>query len=160
MATDTPKPMTPTAAVARHIEWLEYALAAARDEEVRRQGRLDKASTKNREKRVIRLAEVKAEVVELAALVIGLKGIQAKTAAPARKRSTTTAAKGKTAAAKTAAAKIAAPAAKPRTTTTRKTTARKTTRDGSKPSATRRPRRTTAAAPAAAATTAPAGPTV
>jgi hypothetical protein len=155
MATDTPKPMTPTAAVARHIEWLEYALAAARDEEVRRQGRLDKASTKNREKRVIRLAEVRAEVVELAALVTGLKGIQAKTAAPARKRATTTSAKGKT-----AAAKIEAPAAKPRTTTARKTTARKTTRAASKPSATRRPRRTTAASPATAATTAPAGPTV
>jgi DNA-binding protein HU-beta len=155
MATDTPKPMTPTAAVARHIEWLEYALAAARDEEVRRQGRLDKASTKNREKRVIRLAEVRAEVVELAALVTGLKGIQAKTAAPARKRSTTTSAKGKT-----AAAKIAAPAAKPRTTTARKTTARKTTRAASKPSTTRRARRTTAASPATAATTAPAGPTV
>jgi DNA-binding protein HU-beta len=156
MATDTPKPMTPTAAVARHIEWLEYALAAARDEEVRRQGRLDKASTKNREKRVVRLAEVKAEVVELAALVTGLKGIQAKTAAPARKPATTPA-KRKTAA---AAAKTTATAAKPRTTTARKTTARKTTRAASKPSATRRPRRTTAAAPATAAITAPAGPTV
>jgi len=171
MATDSPKPMTPTAAVARHLEWLEYALAAARDEQVRRQGRLDKATPKNRDKRVIRLAEVSAEVVELAALVTGLKGLQTKSAAPARKpratsRATAKAPAAKAAAAKAPAARTVAAASKPRSTTASKprtTTARRTTRARSKPSTTRtrKPRATTATSPATApGTTAPTGPTV
>jgi hypothetical protein len=176
MATDTPKPMTPTAAVARHLEWLEYALAAARDEETRRQGRLDKATPKNREKRIIRLAEVSAEVVELGALVTGLKGLQTKSA-PARKPRATARAKPKAAAAKAPAVRAAAataPTAKPRTaaapkarTTSaakpRATSARKTTRTRSKPSTgrTRKPRAATATTPASVlGTTAPTGPTV
>ena len=40
MAKDDPAAMTPVAAVARHLEWLEFALAAARDEETRRRERL------------------------------------------------------------------------------------------------------------------------
>ena len=120
MATDSPKPMTPTAAVARHLEWLEYALAAARDEQVRRQGRLDKATPKNRDKRGIRLAEVTAEVVELSALVTGLKGLQGKSAAPTRKPRATSGARRKTAAGKAPAASTVAAIAKPRTTTTAK----------------------------------------
>jgi hypothetical protein len=85
MATDSPKPMSPTTAVVRHLEWLEFALVAARDEELRRRGRLDRATDKNREKRIVRLAEVTAEVLELAALVKGIKDLQAGTAGPARK---------------------------------------------------------------------------
>jgi hypothetical protein len=190
MATDSPKPMTPTAAVARHLEWLEYALAAARDEQVRRQGRLDKSTAKNRDKRGIRLAEVTAEVVELSALVTGLKGLQGKSAAPARKPRATSAARRKNAAAKAPAASTAAAVAKPRTTTAAKpraasapkprttaasnagtpaaskprtTTARKTTRTRAKPSTTRtrKPRAATATPPASApGATAPTGPTV
>ena len=71
--TDDPAAMTPAAAVARHVEWLEFALAAARDEETRRRERLGRATDKNREKRTVRLAEVTAEVRELAALVQGLE---------------------------------------------------------------------------------------
>lgn len=77
MATPDAVPMTPAAALARHLEWLEYALVAARDEEGRRRGRLERATQKNRDKRTVRLAEVSAEVVELAALVEGIKSLQA-----------------------------------------------------------------------------------
>jgi hypothetical protein len=69
--------MTPAAALARHLEWLEFALAAAKDEEARRQGRLDRATDKNRDKRTTKLAEVSAEVRELASLVRGIKDLQA-----------------------------------------------------------------------------------
>ena len=75
-----PASTTPAAALARHLEWLEFALAAARDEESRRQGRLERASDKNRDKRTVRLAEVSAEVRELAALVQGIKELQARAA--------------------------------------------------------------------------------
>ena len=87
-ATPVPEP-TPEAALARHLEWLEYALAAARDEEARRTGRLERATPKNREKRTIRLAEVSAEVGELDALVRGIKALQAKAAAGAGKKPAT-----------------------------------------------------------------------
>jgi len=158
MATDSPKPMSPTAAVARHLEWLEFALAAARDEEARRRGRLEKATSKNRDKRAVRLAEVTAEVVELSALVTGIKNL--------RGPSTTT----RKSAAKprgSAASKLSTSAAsKPRAasaTKPRATTARKTTRAASKPSTTRtrKPRAAAGTAPATAApATAPTGPTV
>jgi hypothetical protein len=82
MATRESTPMTPAAALARHLEWLEYALTAAREEQDRRRGRLDKSTPKNRDKRTIRLAEVSAEVDELAALVQGIKDIQAAAAKP------------------------------------------------------------------------------
>ncbi|HEX5825592.1 MAG TPA: hypothetical protein VFY18_14125 [Candidatus Limnocylindrales bacterium] len=83
-------PMTPTVAVSRHLEWLDYALAAARAEESWRRGRLDKATKKNRSKREARLAEVVAEIDELAALVVGLRKLQKPATArtPARRRST------------------------------------------------------------------------
>jgi hypothetical protein len=68
--------MTPTVAVSRHLEWLDYALAAARAEESWRRGRLEKATKKNRAKRETRLVEVVAEIDELAALVVGLRGLQ------------------------------------------------------------------------------------
>ena len=84
MATPDTRPMTPAAALARHLEWLEYALTAAREEEDRRRGRLDKSTSKNRDKRAVRLAEVRAEVDELSALVQGIKDLQA-AAAPATK---------------------------------------------------------------------------
>ena len=100
MATDDPAALTPAAAVTRHIEWLEFALAAARDEETRRRERLAKASAKNRDKRTIRLAEVTAEVRELEALVQGLKSLQARPAAglrrSTRRRSTSAKAKATT----------------------------------------------------------------
>jgi hypothetical protein len=94
MAKDGTAAMTPVAAVARHLEWLEFALAAARDEETRRRERLGKATDKNREKRTVRLAEVTAEVRELAALVQGLRALRAP--APARRRTTRTATKSTT----------------------------------------------------------------
>lgn len=75
-----PVSITPTAALARHLEWLEFALAAARDEESRRQGRLGRATDKNRDKRAVKLAEVSAEVRELAALVQGIRELQARAA--------------------------------------------------------------------------------
>ena len=84
MANPDARPMTPAAALARHLEWLEYALTAAREEEDRRRGRLDRATSKNRDKRAVRLAEVRAEVDELSALVQGIKDLQA-AAAPATK---------------------------------------------------------------------------
>jgi hypothetical protein len=82
MATPDPASMTPAAALSRHLEWLEYALAAARDEEDRRRARLERATNKNRDKRTTRLAEVSAEVVELAALVEGIKSLQAAAVRP------------------------------------------------------------------------------
>jgi septal ring factor EnvC (AmiA/AmiB activator) len=84
MAKDDPGAVTPAAAVARHLEWLEFALEAARDEEIRRRGRLDKASDKNRSKRTVRLGEVSAEIRELAALVAGLRDLQARAEAAAK----------------------------------------------------------------------------
>jgi hypothetical protein len=131
MAADNPKPMTPPAAVARHLEWLEFALAAARDEEARRQGRLERATNKNREKRTIRLAEVSAEVRELAALVTGLKGLQAKSP-----RGGTTRAAATSKAAATAKPKAAAAAKSPAASTT-KAKAPTTRRGATKPTGTR-----------------------
>ena len=83
------RPMTPAVAVSRHVEWLDYALAAARAEETWRRGRLEKATRKNRSKRESRLAEVLGEIEELAALLIGLRGLQKGKAPrkPARGRS-------------------------------------------------------------------------
>jgi hypothetical protein len=128
MAKDDPAAMTPVAAVVRHVEWLEFALAAARDEEARRRERLGRANDKNREKRTIRLAEVTAEVRELGALVQGLKNLQAgpaaasrstgtrrRSKAPARKSTTRSkAAASARPAAAAAAAPMATASAKPR----------------------------------------------
>ena len=96
--------MTPTIAVSRHLEWLDYALAAARAEESWRRGRLENATKKNRTKRETRLAEVVAEIDELAALVIGLRTLgnspvprssARRRSAGARKSQTGTAARGR-----------------------------------------------------------------
>jgi hypothetical protein len=187
MPTDSPKSMSPTAAVVRHLEWLEFALAAARDEEVRRQGRLDRATDKNRDKRSVRLAEVTAEVVELTALVRGIKDLRAGVVAPARMpraitrssagtarkaRGTTTRATSGTVAASTAAPKAgpatkARPAAKarPASKAPKPPTPKKRPASGSKPAGTRARRSRASAKPSvagapAATTTAPTGPTV
>jgi hypothetical protein len=163
MATDSPKPMSPTAAVARHLEWLEFALAAARDEEARRKGRLDKATSKNRDKRTVRLAEVSAEVVELSALVTGLKTLRGPGAAPSSKRRATTRSStgsrraagqkrgtaSSVAAAASAGAATAAPkatAAAPKAATARKAAPKPRAASAAKPRATTaaKPRATTA----------------
>jgi len=141
--------MTPVAAVVRHVEWLEFALAAARDEETRRRERLAQATDKNREKRTVRLAEVTAEVRELGALVQGLKNLQARPAAT-RRRSKAAAAKSR-ASSKTAAAKRpAAAAAATRPAAVAATTPKATA--APKPKATRaaRPKAAAAARPKAA----------
>jgi hypothetical protein len=183
MATDSPKPMSPTAAVLRHLEWLEFALVAARDEELRRQGRLDRATDKNRDKRTVRLAEVTAEVLELTALVKGIKDLQAGAAGPARKPRATKRASGTirragAAAASTTALKAGpvvkagtapktrpAATARPASTTPKAPAPKKRPAGGSKPAPTRARRPRAAAKPpaagaSAAETTAPTGPTV
>ncbi|HET9613624.1 MAG TPA: hypothetical protein VFP22_02330 [Candidatus Limnocylindrales bacterium] len=73
--------LTPAAALARHIEWLEYALGAATAEETARAGRVETATRKNRAKRTARLAEVRDEVEELTALLAGIRDLQAKSEA-------------------------------------------------------------------------------
>jgi hypothetical protein len=138
MAKGDPVPMTPAVAVARHLEWLEFALVAARDEEVRRKGRLDKASDKNRGKRTARLAEVSAEVRELDALVTGLKALQKpprttrrSTVKPAASRKATPRKAGQPSKAATAAASSSTPAAsekKPATPRRPRTTSRTSSR--------------------------------
>ena len=70
--------MTPEAALARHIEWLDFALDAATAEEGWRRERLAKASKGNRAKRTDRLAEVTAEIQELTALLAGIRALQAR----------------------------------------------------------------------------------
>jgi hypothetical protein len=177
MATDSPKPMSPTAAVLRHLEWLEFALVAARDEELRRRGRLDRATDKNREKRVVRLAEVTAEVLELAALVKGIKDLQAGSAGPARKPRATKPPSGTIRRAGAAAASTAAPKAgpgaktrpaakaRPASKTPKSPAPKKRPAGGSKAAGTRARRSPAAAKPSAASnpaasTTAPTGPTV
>jgi hypothetical protein len=167
MAKDDAVAMTPVAAVVRHVEWLEFALAAARDEETRRRDRLAQATDKNRDKRTVRLAEVTAEVRELGALVQGLKNLQARPAAASRsagtrrrtKASTKSRATSKTAAAtRPAAAAAATPkaptAAKPRASAARQSTsAAKPKAAAAKPKAAapkpKTPRRTKARASAA-----------
>jgi len=116
--------MTPEAALGRHVEWLEFALAAARSEETWRVARLDKANKRNRDRRATRLDEVRDEIEELDALLVAIRELQARPAAAAaassaapkrrrgRPRKTTTAASpAKPTAASRAAAK-SAPVAK------------------------------------------------
>ncbi len=171
MAKEVTAAMTPVAAVARHLEWLEFALAAARDEETRRRERLGKATNKNREKRTVRLAEVTAEVRELAALVTGLKSLKApgspsirrarrtaakSTAKPTPRRRATKSTAASIATAAPVAAPVAAPTAPAATPSATKPTARRTTRPktaaakkpGAKTPATRR-RSTKPSAPSA-----------
>jgi len=84
-----PPAITPAAALKRHVEWLEYALGAARAEEAARVGRLDTATKKNREKRTVRLAEVRDEVSELTALLQGIRDLQSGARARSGARGTT-----------------------------------------------------------------------
>ena len=84
----TGRAMTPAAALSRHVDWLEFALAAARSEETWRAARLDKATKKNREKRMARIAEVREEIEELAALLEAIRGLR--TRGPRRTTATTT----------------------------------------------------------------------
>jgi hypothetical protein len=85
----SPRAMTPAAALKRHIEWLEYALGAARSEETWRAGRLEKASKANRDKRAGRLAEVRDEVAELSALLQGIHDLETKAKGPRARAATT-----------------------------------------------------------------------
>jgi hypothetical protein len=139
MANEDSAVMTPVAAVTRHLEWLEFALAAARDEETRRRERLGRATDKNRDKRSVRLAEVTAEVRELGALVKGLKELQARPAARAARarrtilrRSPASTAKSKTA----VAASTSAPSATAAPTVAATPKAKATTPAKPKPKAT------------------------
>ncbi|HUQ78964.1 MAG TPA: hypothetical protein VM427_08875 [Patescibacteria group bacterium] len=76
--------MTPAAALARHVEWLDFALGAATAEEHWRRERLAKATKGNRAKRTDRLAEVVAEIEELTALLTGIRDLEQRaTPAPA-----------------------------------------------------------------------------
>jgi hypothetical protein len=84
----TGRAMTPAAALSRHVDWLEFALAAARSEETWRAARLDKATKKNRKKRMARIAEVREEIEELGALLEAIRGLRTRGAR--RTTSTTT----------------------------------------------------------------------
>jgi hypothetical protein len=130
MAHDDAAAMTPAAAVARHLEWLEFALAAARDEETRRRDRLGRATDKNRDRRTARLAEVTAEVRELGALVTGLKELRSRPAASRARASAEATPNPKTAA--TARPRTPKSKSKPKTTTPAKSATR---RRSTKPSA-------------------------
>jgi hypothetical protein len=83
-----PAAIEPAAAVARHLEWLEFALAAARSEVSWRQDRLAKSTKKNRIKRTDRLADVDDEVAELTALLAGLRALLARPERAPRPRRT------------------------------------------------------------------------
>ena len=87
--------VSPADAVARHLEWLEFSLGAARAELSWREDRLAKATKRNRDKRTHRLGEIRAEVGELTALLAGLRELAARPAPKARtpKRATTPAPK-------------------------------------------------------------------
>ncbi|MDQ3128805.1 MAG: hypothetical protein M3Q66_10200, partial [Chloroflexota bacterium] len=75
-----PLGMTPAAALARHVEWLDFALGAATAEERWRRERLTKATKGNRVKRTDRLAEVAAEIAELTALLTGIRDLERRAA--------------------------------------------------------------------------------
>jgi len=115
MTEPTTAVITPAAALARHIEWLEFALAAARSEETWRAGRLEKATKKSRDKRALRLAEVRDEIAELTALIDGIRGLRA----GATSRSTSTSTRRRAAARPAAGArKRPSSASKPRSSAT------------------------------------------
>ena len=159
--------ITPAAALARHIEWLEFALAAARSEETWRAGRLEKATKKSRDKRSQRLAEVRDEIAELSALLGGIRGLQAGTGSrpaatrrraatkpAARKATTTKAATAKPTTAKAAAAEPAtATTAAPAKAATKPTVKRATVKRATTKRATTPRKRPTAAKPAGSTTT-------
>lgn len=84
-------PMTPAAALARHVEWLDFALGAATAEEAWRRDRLAKATKRNRAKREERLAEVVGEIEELTALIAGIRSLQQRAARSTRAKPGSTA---------------------------------------------------------------------
>lgn len=132
--------MTPAAALARHVDWLDFALGAATAEERWRRERLAKATKGNLAKRTDRLAEVIAEIEELTALLTGIRDLQAPApAAPARRR-------GRPPGSKNGTGKRSASAAAGSTTppaTTAKITTAKATPPKATPPAARRRRTTT-----------------
>ena len=158
-ASQPARKMTPEAALARHVEWLEFALAAARSEETWRAGRLEKATKRNRDRRATRLVEVRDEIEELSALLAAIRDLQraARPAAakPARGGTTGKAATRRPATRKPATRKPASstPATRKPATRTASTgaNARPATAATAKPATTRRPRKpTTPPAPPAA----------
>jgi DNA-binding protein HU-beta len=164
--------ITPAAALARHIDWLEFALAAARSEEAWRVARLEKSTKKSRDKRTSRLAEVRSEIAELGALVVAIRGVTTRPVgrpkATATKGRSTGPRKPRTPASTSVAATsqpatTASAGAAPRRSTataTRKRSTATATRKRSTTTATRK--RSTAAKPAGSASTPrrrrPAGP--
>jgi hypothetical protein len=72
--------ISPTDALARHLDWLDFALGAAKSEESWRKDRLAKATKKNRAKREARLTDVTAEIEELTALLAGIRELKARPA--------------------------------------------------------------------------------
>ena len=133
--------MTPAAALARHVEWLDFALGAAPAEEQWRRERLTKATKGNRAKRTDRLAEVIAEIEELTALLTGIRDLEQRAAtAPAttpRRRGRPPGSKNGTGKRSTSAASAAktievkGPATKAPATARRRTTAAKAPAAGS-----------------------------
>ena len=143
--------ITPALALARHVEWLDFALAAARSEETWRAARLKKATKKTLDKRTSRLAEVRDEIAELAALIQAIRGLKpsassrptpgaAKPRAAGAAKPRATGARKRTAAAPKPSASASASTAAASTAATRATTARKrsttTRRATSRPAAT------------------------
>ena len=153
--------MTPAAALARHVEWLDFALEAATAEERWRRERLAKATKGNREKRTDRLAEVVAEIEELSALLSGIRDLErrAATAPTPRRRGRPPGSKNGTgkrsASAASAAAK--APAAKAPAAKAPAAKAPAAKAPAAKAPATGRRRGTAAKAPATRSAAAPAG---
>jgi hypothetical protein len=151
--------ITPALALARHVEWLDFALAAARSEETWRAARLKKATKKTLDKRTSRLAEVRDEIAELAALIQAIRGLKpsaasrssagaakpraagaAKPRATGSRKATAAAAKPRVSAS-TAAASTATPAARATTTRKRSTTSKPAASKPSASTTTRRARR-------------------
>jgi hypothetical protein len=79
-ATPAAPGISPTDALARHLDWLDFALGAAKSEESWRKDRLAKATKKNRAKREARLTDVTAEIEELTALLAGIRELKARPA--------------------------------------------------------------------------------
>jgi len=137
--------MTPEAALARHVEWLEFALAAARSEETWRAGRLEKATKRNRDRRATRLVEVRDEIEELSALLAAIRDLQRGSAKPAATKPA--AARRASVKAGGTTRKAAAPKPATRKPATRTAATGTTRRAGAAPGAksttTRRPRKPT-----------------
>jgi hypothetical protein len=159
--------MTPEAALARHIEWLDFALGAATAEERWRRERLAKADKGNRAKRTDRLGEVLAEIDELTALLAGIRALQTAATpgsgtAPARRRGRPPGSKNgtgrrsaTTATTRTTAPKATTSTTAPQATTTAGAAGPKPTATAKKTATARKPRtRSTTSKASPSATTA------